>query len=278
MTIYGYGAAIAALGLCATPVLAQEQVAAAAAQQDDVDAEGGVSGFFAIGPGATPKYDGAKGYDIIPFAVMDVNWKNIAFELRGLRARADVLGDSRWQAGPVANLRFKRDSDKDGDGRVKLLDDVGTAIEVGGFVGYRFGGDQTGLGALTVDLTALKDVKDGHEGATAQVQASYGAYRSRRLFVNVDTQASYGDAKYMRAYFGVTPVEALRSGMPAYRPKGGLSDVGAGVTFGYQFSERWGLLGRLAADYYVGDAKDSPIVKDGSKVQGLAGLALSYRF
>ena len=106
MTIYGYGAAIAALGLCATPALAQEQVAAAAAQQE----EGGVSGFFAIGPGATPKYDGAKGYDIIPFAVMDLNWKNIEFELRGLRARADVLGDSRWQAGPVANLRFKRDS------------------------------------------------------------------------------------------------------------------------------------------------------------------------
>lgn len=66
--------------------------------------------------------------------------------------------------------------------------------------------------------------------------------------------------------------------MPAYRPKGGLSDVGAGVTVGYQFSERWGVLGRLGADYYLGDAKDSPIVKDGSKVQGIGGLALSYRF
>lgn len=271
MTVYRYGAAIAALGLCAAPAAAQD-----AAQGPPP--ESGVSGFVAIGPGAAPKYDGAKTYDLIPFAVMDLNWKNVAFELRGLRARAGVLGDGAWQAGPAVNLRLKRDSAKDGRGRVKLLDDVDTAVEVGGFVGYRFGGDQTGKGRVELDLTVLKDVKDGHDGVTAQVQASYAAYRSRRVFVNFDTQASYGDAKYARAYFGVTPQEAARSGLTAYRPKAGISDIGAGMTFGYQFSERWGLLGRVAADYYLGDAKDSPIVKDGSKLQGLGGLALSYRF
>lgn len=275
MNLYGYGVVMATLGLCVAPALAQDTSAAATpASQDD----GGVSGFFAIGPGATPKYEGAKKYQLIPFAVMDLNWKNVAVEVRGLRARAGVLGNGAWQVGPAVNLRFKRDSDKDGRGRIKLLDDVDTAVEVGGFVRYRFGGDQTGQGGVELDLTVLKDVKDGHDGLTAQAQASYAAYRSRRLFVNLDAQTSYGDAKYMRAYFGVTPREALRSGLAAYRPKAGISDVGAGVTVGYQISERWGLLGRLGADYYLGDAQDSPIVKDGSKLQGIGGVALSYRF
>lgn len=280
MNVYGYAAAIAAVGICAAPAAAQEQVPPTAAQERPVDDDddGGAHGFFAVGPGAVPKYDGADKYELIPFAIMDVEWKNIEFQLRGLGARANLLADSAWQVGPAVNLRFKRDSSKDGDGRVKFLNDIDTAVEVGGFVGYRFGGDPTGLGEVTVDLTVLKDVKDGHDGTTATARASYGAYRSRKLFVNVDTQANFGDAKYTRAYFGVTPQEALRSGLAAYRPKGGLTDVGAGVTLGYQFSERWGVLARLGADYYVGDAQDSPIVKDGSKVQGIGGLALSYRF
>lgn len=280
MNVYGYGAAIAAFGICAAPAAAQEQVHTAATQEQQTPAGdgGGVHGFLAVGPGAVPKYDGANKYELIPFAVMDLRWKNVEFELRGLGARANLLADSAWQVGPAVNLRLKRDSSKDGHGPVRALDDIDTAVEVGGFVGYRFGGDQTGLGAVTIDLTVLKDVKDGHEGMTATTRASYGAYRSRKLFVNVDTQASYGDAKYMRAYFGVTPQEAVRSGLPAYRPKGGVSDVGAAVTLGYQFSERWGVLARLGADYYLGDAADSPIVRDGSKLQGIGGLALSYRF
>ncbi|AEG51394.1 MltA-interacting MipA family protein [Sphingobium chlorophenolicum L-1] len=251
-----------------------------AAAQEALDGEGGegVSGFIALGPGVTPAYDGAKSYQLIPFGIADVRWKGMEFELRGLRARLDVMGDSPLQVGPAINLRFKRNSSKDGDGRVKLLDDVGQAIEVGGFVGYRFGGDEKGQGEVTVDLTVLKDVNNGHDGVVATAQLSYAAYRSRRVFVNVDAQTNYGDGKYMRSYFGVTADESLRSGLATYRPGGGIRDVGAGATVGYQFSPRWGLIARAGANYYVGDAKDSPIVDEGSKLQAIAGLALSFRF
>lgn len=250
----------------------------ASAQQAGGETDDGAHGFVALGVGATPKYDGAKSYQPIPFGLIDTRWKGMEFELRGLRARIDVAGDSPFQVGPALNLRFKRDSAKDGSGRVKLLNDVDSAIEVGGWVGYRFGGDAKGQGEIAVDLTVLKDVNDGHDGLTATAQVSYAAYRSRRVFVNLDAQANYADKKYMRAYFGITPQESLRSGLAAYRPEGGLRDVGAGMTIGYQFNERWGVIGRAGANHYVSDAKDSPIVKEGSKVQAIGGLALSYRF
>src|SRR3546814_3702144 len=65
----------------------------------------------------------------------------------------------------------------------------------------------------------------------------------------------------MRSYFGVTAEESLRSGLAAYRPGGGLRDVGAGATLGYRLSRRWGLIARAGANRYLGDAGDSPIVE-----------------
>jgi MipA family protein len=274
-----YAALTMAVVACA-PAQAQEALGdtAAGAEKPVRDAASGPHGFVALGAGATPKYDGAKSYQAIPFGLVDVRWKGVEFELRGLRARVDVAGNSPIQVGPAVNLRFKRDSAKDGSGRVRLLDDVDTAVEVGGWLGYRFGGDEQGQGELAVDVTVLKDVNDGHDGLTGTAQISYAAYRSRRLFVNVDAQANYADKKYMRAYFGVTPQEALRSGLDAYRPGAGIRDVGAGVTAGYQFNQRLGLIARAGANRYLDDAKDSPITKEGSKVQAVGGLALSYRF
>ncbi|AMK20294.1 MULTISPECIES: MipA/OmpV family protein [Sphingobium] len=272
---------LALFTIASAPAAAQEALgdtAESGRKMEDGREGNGPTGFIALGPGATPAYDGAKSYQLIPFGIADLRWKGMEFELRGLRARLDLLGDSPVQFGPAINLRFKRNSSSDGDGRVKLLDDVGQAVELGGFVGYRFGGDEKGQGEVAVDLTVLKDVNDGHDGLVATAQLSYAAYRGGRVFVNVDAQANYGDGKYMRSYFGVTAEESLRSGLAAYRPGGGLRDVGAGATLGYRLSRRWGLIARAGANRYLGDAGDSPIVEEGSKVQAIAGLALSFSF
>jgi outer membrane scaffolding protein for murein synthesis (MipA/OmpV family) len=278
--------ALVAAGLQATPAHAQEALGApptadaqdALPSDDGDDGPGGIDGFFAIGPGAVPKYEGAKKYELIPLVIADIGWKGLQLEVRGLGARLDLLGDSPVQIGPIFNFRGKRNSDKDGSGRVKLLNDVDSSMEVGGFVGYRFGGNEYGQGEIAFDLSLAKDVDDGHDGLIGSAQVSYAAYRSQKFFLNVDAQTTFVDKKYMRAFFGVTPAEAARSGLAAYRPDGGIRDAGAGLTAGYQFNEKWGLIARAGANYYLGDAKDSPIVDEGSKLQAVGGLALSYRF
>lgn len=281
--------ALAAAGLQITPADAQEvlgapptsdaEAAAPSPDEDDDDApRGGAHGFFAIGPGMVPAFDGAKKYQLIPLMIANVGWKGVNLEVRGLGARLDLLGDSRVQIGPVFNFRGNRDSAKDGSGRVKLLNDVDSSMEVGGYIGYRLGGNQYGKGELAFDLTLAKDVNDGHDGLVGSAQVSYAAVRTQKFFLNVDAQTTFVDKKYMRAFFGVTPAEATRSGLAAYRPDGGIRDAGAGITAGYQFNEKWGVIARAGANYYLGDAKKSPIVDEGSKLQAVGGLALSYRF
>ncbi len=278
-------AALVAAGLQAAPARAQDAPgsptsdAASDAQGPEAeDQDGGAHGFFAIGPGLVPAFDGAKKYQIVPLVIADVDWKGLGLKVRGLGAQLDLLGSSRIQFGPMVNFRGSRDSAKDGSGRVKLLDDVDSAVEVGGFVGYRFGGNQYGQGEIAFDLSLAKDVTDGHDGLVGTAQASYAAYRSQKFFLNVDAQTTFVDKNYMRSIFGVTPAEAARSGLAAYRPDGGIRDAGAGITAGYQFNQRWGVIARAGANHYLGDAKDSPIIDEGSKIQAVGGLALSFRF
>jgi outer membrane scaffolding protein for murein synthesis (MipA/OmpV family) len=278
-------AALVAASLQAAPAHAQETLGAptsdAAADAPGPEAggqDGGAHGFFAIGPGLVPAFDGAKKYQVVPLVIANVDWKGLGLEVRGLGARLDVLGSSRIQFGPMVNFRGSRDSAKDGSGRVKLLDDVDSALEVGGFVGYRFGGNQYGQGEIAFDLSLAKDVTDGHDGLVGTAQASYAAYRSQKFFLNVDAQTTFVDKNYMRSIFGVTPAEAARSGLAAYRPDGGIRDAGAGITAGYQFDQRWGVIARAGATHYLGDAKDSPIVDEGSRIQAVGGVALSFRF
>jgi outer membrane protein len=289
MTRNFLGMALVIAGLQITPAHAQEALGApptakaeaaapTSAQEANGRPNGGPHGFVAIGPGAVPAFEGAKKYQLIPLAIGNVGWKGVEVQVRGLGARVDLLGDSRVQIGPIVNFRQSRNSSADGSGRVKLLNDIDSSLEVGGFVGYRFGGNQYGQGEVAFDVSLAKDVNDGHDGLVGSAQVSYAAYRSQKFFLNVDAQTSFADKKYMRAFFGVTPIEAARSGLAAYRPDGGIKDAGAGLTAGYQFNEKWGLIARAGANYYLGDAKDSPIVDEGSKLQAVGGLALSFRF
>jgi outer membrane protein len=89
----------------------------------------------------------------------------------------------------------------------------------------------------------------------------------------------FSDAKYQRAYFGVDSDAALASGLPSYRPSGGIHAVAAASGISYQFNPRFGLFGFARYERFVGDAGRSPIVRDlGSRNQLSGGLGLNYTF
>jgi outer membrane scaffolding protein for murein synthesis (MipA/OmpV family) len=261
-----------ALPLLAAPLLIA--VPALAQQNPGSDPVTGWSGFLGIGPALVPEYTGADSSTIAPFVLGDLEYGPYFLQLRGLTMRANVLPSRHIVAGPLIRLGSGRDDDVESD-RVARLDEIDTAVEAGGFLGIRFGGDTRGQGEVELSLTAT----GSENGFLGTAGISYAALRSRSFFINVDAEVNYANGKYTRTYFGVTQPEASRSGLPDYRPKGGLRDAGLGLTAGYQFNEHWGLTGRLAYSYLLGDAADSPIVDlEGSKSQLLGGLAVSYRF
>ncbi|MBW6526511.1 MipA/OmpV family protein [Sphingomonas sp. RHCKR7] len=246
--------------------------AAASAQLPSDDAP---HGQVALGGGIAPRYDGSDEVRAIPFLLGDVRYRGVTLELRGLRARVDLAADPRLSIGPVLGARLNRD---DVDGPVGLLPTIRTAIEAGGYVEYRFGGDALGEGALSTELSVVHDVSGVHDGLIATAGLGYAALRKRDTFVVLDVQASWADRDYTRTYFGIDPAAATRSGLGAYRPGDGFRDLGVGLTAGHYFDRHLGVIGRLGATYLVGDAGDSPVTAQGSRWQPLAGLTLSYRF
>jgi outer membrane scaffolding protein for murein synthesis (MipA/OmpV family) len=87
------------------------------------------------------------------------------------------------------------------------------------------------------------------------------------------------DGRYQRAYFGVTPAAAATSGLPAYRPGGGVSAVGVAVGGLVQLDQRWGLAAFARYDRLMGDSGRSPIARGpGSRNQPSVGLGISYVF
>ncbi len=231
-------------------------------------------GVVAIGPGVMPEYDGSDDLRLIPFVMTDVRWRGMTFEFRGLRGRADLAPDSRLELGPVVSGRLTSDA----EGAVGRLPEIDTAFEVGGYIGYRFSGDMSGQGSIETELTVVQDVSGAHDGLLATASVSYAAIRRSDLFVSLDLQSTWADADYTRTYFGIDEADALVSGLDAYRPDAGVRDVGFGVTAGYWFGPRLGVIGRVGANYLVGDVSDSPVVDLGERWQPTAGLTLAYRF
>lgn len=256
------------VGICAsflpTAVVAQENASS-----------GAPHGQVALGAGIAPEYDGSSDVRAIPFVLADVRWRGVNLEFRGLRARADLASDPRFAIGPVIGARLDR---SDVEGSVGLLPEIDTAIEAGAFVGYHFGGDRLGQGSLQLDLTAVHDVSQTHNGLLATASASYAAVRKPNTFVTVDVQSTWVNADYSRTYFGISPADALRSGLSPYRPGSGIRDVGAGLSAGYYFDCHFGVIARAGTSYLVGDIADSPVTDRGSRWQPLGGVTLSYRF
>jgi outer membrane scaffolding protein for murein synthesis (MipA/OmpV family) len=245
----------------------------AAAQE--ASPSGAPHGQVALGAGIAPEYDGASDVRVIPFVLADIRWQGISFEFRGLRGRADLASDPRFAIGPVIGARLDRGGL---DGPVGLLPEVDAAIEAGAFIGYRFGGGQLGQGSLQLDLSAVHDVSNTHNGLLATASASYAAIRKPNSFVTVDVQTSWANADHSRTYFGISATDAVRSGLMAYRLGSGIRDLGTGLSAGYYFDRHFGVIARAGATYLVGDIADSPVTDQGSRWQPLGGITLSYRF
>ena len=236
----------------------------------------GVKGTIALGAAFTPKYDGSSHYQAVPFGLVGLKFGNVEVNLVGFKLKVNLVGDSHFEYGPVIGLSPAR-KQSDTVGRVAQLNTFGASVNGGAYVAYRLGGNATGQGRITFSLQATQDIKNSR-GFTVEPGISYIAIRNRHVLLNFDASTKINSANYMRTNFGITPDEATRSGLAAYRPSGGLSEVAGGATAAYQLTRHWGLLARAQVGTYVGKASDSPIVQDGSKTFHMFALGVGYTF
>jgi outer membrane protein len=249
---------------CGSALLLAAPAPALAQEREDVRLRVG------LGAQVWSSFIGADDREVAPLFDIDVASGDEPFRIEapddsfGLR----LFTSNGVTFGPAANIESSRKESDVGApvGRVK------TTLEVGAF------GEVLPSESLRLRTEVLKGV-NGHEGLTGSIAADYIRRDGDRYAFTFGPRLLLSDARYQRAYFGVGSAAALATGLPAYRPDGGIHAIALASGLTTQFGERWGLFGYARAERLVGNAAKSPIVREyGSRNQLSAGLGLSYAF
>ena len=225
---------------------------------------------IALGAQLVPSYPGSDSIAVRP--LVDVSRARgdepFAFEAPDESFGFSLLTENGFAFGPSIGFEGSRTAKDVGADLPK----VSFSVEAGAFAQYAF----------SESFRARMEVRkglSGHKGWISNIGADFIARDKDEWLFSIGPRLTIADRKYHRAYFSVAPEDSIASGLPAYSAGGGILAAGATAGFLRQLNPRWGLYSYAKYDRLVGDAADSPIVRQhGSRNQFSGGLALTYTF
>ncbi len=228
----------------------------------DMLPEGVTNVRLGLGPVIAPDYEGSNNYNIDAVPAISLRYRNlievdnnevkvIAFR-RLLTSGTDASGGS-IRVGPLVRIDFGRSAGDSPD--LKGMGNVGTSLELGAFVAY------TTAGGARIRLRARHDVVSGHGGGLVSADYAQPFIRTERFVLSGTVAGTWTTGKYMRSFFGVTPVQAAASGYPVFTPGSGFKDINGGLNALYQISPQWSVVADANYKRLLGGAADSPIVR-----------------
>jgi outer membrane scaffolding protein for murein synthesis (MipA/OmpV family) len=272
--------ALSILGL-STPALAQE----ASPLPSPVDAQQSIT--VGLGVGFLPDYVGSDDYRIIPAGGARGTIGPVSFATRSSYLYVDFLPRREtgldFDLGVIGGVNFNRTTKID-DKVVRLLPELDTAVELGGFAGISLHDVTNPYDTLAFRLDLKHDVAGAHKSTVISPNIEFATPLSRTTYVSASTSVDFVADKYARYYFGITPADALVSGLPVFTPDGGLNKWRIGALINQSITgdltHGFSLWGTVEYSHLTGDSKDSPIVRiRGSASQWLlaAGAAYTWR-
>lgn len=215
-----------------------------------------------------------------------VRWGRLSIASRSsfvVRSSEPVSGSGlRFDLSPSERLRIglslRQDSGRQESDSADLrgLGDVRRTLRVRLAASYPLDGWRAGA-SITADALG----RGG--GEVAELSLSRGVPLAAlwpgvnpRLTASVSTALSYGSARYMQAYYGITDEQASRSGYPVYTPGAGLRDWAAAFGLRQELEGPWVLFGGVSASRLIDKAAGSPLTRERNSWALSAGLG--YRF
>ncbi len=170
-------------------------------------------------------------------------------------------GAPRYGFAPRGSFRVIGKRSATDHAELKGLKDVPLSVEVG-----------FGLGYTAQNFEAFADVRYGaigHHAFVGELGADVVLRPSDRLTLKAGPRFLLGSNHFNDTYFGVITAESIASGGALLFHNPGSGAVSAGVELGasYALTDQWNLDGALRYDRFLGDAKASPIVGQGSDDQ-----------
>ena len=198
-----------------------------------------------------PQYPGSRGELTLPLPLVDITYGQCLFLNTNHGLGAYAVNQEDLQLG--SSLWFRRGRFHDESARVANLDDIATALQGQLFARYQ-------LGPIVLGATLARDF-GGSSGLTIDATVAWKLKLSPRTQVALGAQTSYGNSRYMQAWFGVTPGQAQASGLSAYSPGAGFASAGPTASLNYALSHSWTFSARVAESFLTSKASDSPIVE-----------------
>lgn len=243
-------------------------------------------GQVGLATGIFPEHEGSNDHAATALPLIDIRKRN-AYFLRGgstninnglASAGVTLLHFSYAEEsrrhiqlvmGPLIRAYAGRDeSDSDA---LNGLGDIDPGIGVGGFIAFSAG---SWLANLSM---SPQDTGNGNDGTLATFDITHTAPIKNGLDLSTSLSTSWADGDYMRGYYGVSAMQAAKSGYSPFDTGSGLKDTGLQVKLSYAMSSRLSLEGEIGYWRLLNDAADSPIVKnDGSADQVRSFVGLTY--
>jgi MipA family protein len=246
---FAIAATFCAAALLAQPAGAQDRALA-------FSLTGGVS--------VVPSYFGAGTHRIAPSGSLGFT---------GLRFGGIRLGDPEDPRlfAPGTGLRgaFRYIPKREGTKELAGLDDVKAALELG--LGLEHTSEHWQV------YGTLRYGAIGHRAFSGEIGGNVLYRGGSGLVVHAGPRAEFGNARFMRTYFGITTAEESPA-LTAYKPSGGLYSVGFAIGAYQPLSADWGITGSVRYDRLRGGAAASPIVRQGSRNQMTASIGLTRHF
>jgi outer membrane protein len=220
----------------------------------------------------TPAYDGSDRYIVVPYPVFEIRRagtpRNFTSPRDGFSIAIINLG--QFRLGPTGKVVLPRDQSD--YAALRGLGDVDWALEVGAFAEFwpwRW-------------LRTRAEVRQGfggHDGVVAELTADVVVPVTQTLTFSAGPRLTLASADALQPYFGVTPAQSIRSGLPVFRPDGGVRAFGLGAQVRQEWSREWATNLFVEYDRLSDDAARSPILtRRGSVDQVTVGIGLSYTF
>jgi outer membrane protein len=249
---------------CAAALLASNPAQAEEGESKDFRVRVGLGGQL------QPEFKGSDDTELAPLWDLDIarGTNPFRFEAPDDSFGIALISEEGFSAGPAANIESSRKNSDVG----APVGKVPTTIEAGAFA------ELMASDSVRFRAELLKGI-GGHEGFVGAVGGDYISRDGDRYVFSVGPRLLFSNGRYQRAYFGVDAEAAVATGLPAYRPDGGVHAVALTSGLSHQFNPRFGMFGFARYERLVGDAGKSPIIREfGSRNQLSGGLGLSYTF
>lgn len=197
-----------------------------------------------------------------------------AFSVRGVEAgaggglRVELSDRERLRVG----LGLRTDSGREESDSPELqgLGDIRRTVRIRLTASYRLDD------GWRLRSTAAADLLGRGGGVLGDFQVGRDFMLAEQLNANVTLALSWGDRRFMQAYYGVTPEQSQRSGYAVREASAGLRDLSLGLGMRRAITPRWVLFGGASVSRLLGQAARSPLSFEKEAWALNAGLA--HRF